>query len=144
LSDHHPLMELLGARLAEGSDEPIGAMITEAIWLAVVDGTLASGERLPTARQIGIRLGVSPRTVERAYDELEARGVLASRPGEGTYISLRPPSEEERERHRRFVDLCRETYEKATALGFSVEDLVNSLTEFRSVECSSSPEERKR
>ncbi|MEX2570885.1 MAG: GntR family transcriptional regulator [Gemmatimonadota bacterium] len=121
-------------RLASGSDEPLSHLIVDDIWLAVVEGTLTTGERLPTARQVAVGLGVSPRTVERAYRELEDRGVVATRPGEGTFISLKPPSEAERERHRRFAALCRETYDRAQDMGFRVNDLIDSLAEFRSIE----------
>jgi GntR family transcriptional regulator len=130
----HPLAERLAARLSAGIDEPVAHLIIDDIWLAVVEGTLRTGERLPTARQIAIQLGVSPRTVEHAYAELEARGVVATRPGEGTFISLRPPPEAELERHREFSVLCRKTFDRAADLGFTVDDLVEAFSEFRSLE----------
>lgn len=117
-------------------------LIVDDIWLAVVEGTLGSGERLPTARQIAVGLGVSPRTVDRAYRELEERGVVATRPGEGTFISLAPPTAEERERHRRFGELCRRSFEEARELGFTVDDLIDALVEFRSIEKNPSEEMR--
>lgn len=137
MSEVHPLTARLAARLSSGSDEPISNVIVDDVWLAVVEGTLGTGERLPTARQVAVGLGVSPRTVERAYRELEDRGVLASRTGEGTFISLAPPPPEERERNRRFRELCREAFERAQRLGFSVDDLIDSLVEFRSIERTS-------
>jgi GntR family transcriptional regulator len=133
-----PITARLADRLAAGVDQPISRLIVDDVWLAVVDGTLSSGDRLPTARQIAIQLGVSPRTVELAYEELETRGVVATRPGEGTFISLRPPPEAERERHGRFAELCRDTFDRAAELGFGVDDLIAALTEFRSVERANS------
>lgn len=130
------LTQRLLARLAGGGDQPISRVIVDEIWLAVVQGGLDSGDRLPTAREVAVELGVSPRTVEHAYRELEERGVVASRPGEGTFISLKPPPEAERERHRQFGELCREAYERAHALGFDVNDLIDSLAEFRAIERS--------
>jgi GntR family transcriptional regulator len=130
----HPLLQRLSARLRQGGDQPIANLIIDDVWLAVVEGTLSSGERLPTARQVAVGLGVSPRTVERAYRELEARGVVASRPGEGSFISLAPPPAEERERHRRFGELCRQAFEDARELGFAVDDLIDALVEFRTIE----------
>lgn len=138
----HPLIDRLKSRLQQGSAEPISKLIVDDVWLAVVEGTLESGERLPTARQIAVGLGVSPRTVDRAYRELEDRGVAATRPGEGTFISLAPPPAEERERHRRFGELCRQSFEDARELGFTVDDLIDALAEFRSLE-KTLPEERR-
>jgi GntR family transcriptional regulator len=127
----HPITDRLAARVARGSAEPVYQVIVEDVWLAVVDGSLATAARLPTARELAIALGVSPRTVERAYTELERRGVLATRPGEGTFVSLAPPSEAERARQREFAELCRETVDRADDLGFSVRDLIEALAEFR-------------
>ena len=132
--DTNRLASRLAARLLEGREEPAARLIADDVWLAVVEGTVLIGERLPTARQLAVELGVSPRTVERAYHELEERGVVASRAGEGTFISLKPPPEAERERHHRFAELCREAYSGAATLGFTIDDLMGALAEFRSLE----------
>ncbi len=125
------ITQRLAARLAESTGEPVASLIVEELWLAVVEGSLASGERLPTLRQLAIALGVSPRSVERAYAELERRGVIAARPGEGTFVSLAPAPEAERTRYRELAALCREAVERAGRLGFSVDDLLDALAEFR-------------
>jgi len=130
----HPLVRGLAERVAAERDAPVSGVIVDEIWLRVVEGSLESGERLPTVRQVAVQLGVSPRVVERAYEELAARGVVGIRPGEGTFISLEPPSEEERDRHRRFRQLCQEAYGRTRELGFSLDDLLDALAEFRSVE----------
>jgi GntR family transcriptional regulator len=126
-----PIIQRLAARLEESPGEPAAQLIVEDLWLAVVDGSLASGERLPTTRQLAIELGVSPRSIERAYAELEQRGVVATRRGEGIYVSLQPPPEAERARHQEFAALCRQTIEHAERLGFGVDDLLDALAEFR-------------
>lgn len=125
------ITQRLAVRLAEGTGEPVAHLIVEDIWLAVVEGSLGSGERLPTTRQLAIALGVSPRSVERAYAELERRGVIATHRGEGTFVSLAPSSEAEQTRHREFAALCREAVERAERLGFSVDELLDALAEFR-------------
>ncbi|MQA90357.1 MAG: GntR family transcriptional regulator [Gemmatimonas sp.] len=122
----------------------MATVVVDGIWLDVVEGILASGERLPTARQVAVELGVSPRTIEQAYRELAKRGVVASRPGEGTFISLEPPPAEERERHRRFAEVCRGAYEGASDLGFGVDDLIDAIAEFRSLEKNEAHEETRR
>jgi GntR family transcriptional regulator len=126
-----PITQRLADRLAGRPAEPVANLIIEDLWLAVVEGSLASGARLPTARQLAIALGVSPRSIERAYTELERRGVIATRAGQGTFVSLSPPSEAERARHQEFVELCRHTVEQAERLGFGVDELIDALAEFR-------------
>ncbi len=129
--ENHPLIQRLIERIALEAGEPIGGLIVDEIWLAVVEGTIPSGERLPTTRQVAIRLNVSPRTVERAYEELEERGVVRTRPGEGSFINLDLPSDAERERHRRLAELCRDALHSAADLGFGLDELIAALAEFR-------------
>lgn len=126
------LVQRLLDRMHEGGAEPVAHLIVEELWLAVVDGSLEIGQRLPTARELAIALGVSPRSIERAYSELERRGVLVTRAGSGSFVSLTQPSEQERARNRELAKLCRETVQRATELGFDIEDVVDALTELRS------------
>lgn len=130
----HMLTQRIAGRLADGSRDPAAYLIVEEVWLAVVEGSLATGERLPTGRQLAIALGVSPRTVERAYEELERRGVIVTRRGSGTFVTLAPPSEEEHTRHRQLAAVCREAVERAEALGFQVDDLLDAIAEFRTAD----------
>lgn len=139
--DRHVVTQRVRERLAEGLAEPAAHLIVETVWLAVVDGTLSSGERLPTARQISVALNVSPRTVERAYRQLEQRGVVATRRGEGTFVSLSAPSEEDRARHEAFAELCRETVERVHELGFDLDELMDALMDYRALERDSPQQE---
>lgn len=129
----HPLSRRLAAAMDRGSSDPIAHQIVECIWTEVVDGALDTGERMPTAREVAIEVGVSPRSVGWAYEELERLGVVSSRAGEGTFVSLAPPPSEERERRRAFLSLCSETVERAQALGFDADDLIAALAEYRTV-----------
>jgi GntR family transcriptional regulator len=52
-------------------------------------GTLAAGTRLPAVRNLAAELGVAPHTVARAYKELEAAGVVATRGRNGTVVCAR-------------------------------------------------------
>jgi GntR family transcriptional regulator/MocR family aminotransferase len=52
----------------------------------ILSGSLAVDTRLPASRQLARDLGVNRITVENAYAELEAEGLILSRLGSGTYI----------------------------------------------------------
>lgn len=49
------------------------------------------GEKMPSSRAIGAELGVGPVTVRRAVAILVAEGILATRPGAGTFVSRPTP-----------------------------------------------------
>jgi DNA-binding transcriptional regulator YhcF (GntR family) len=52
-------------------------------------GKLAPGTRLPAVRNLAEVLGVAPHTVARAYKELEAAGVVATKGRNGTVVCAR-------------------------------------------------------
>ncbi|MFI6445206.1 GntR family transcriptional regulator [Kitasatospora sp. NPDC050543] len=57
-------------------------------------GLLLPGDRLPTAREVVAATAVNPNTVLKAYRELEREGLVAPRPGKGTFV-LRSLAREE-------------------------------------------------
>src|SRR3984957_10521172 len=50
-------------------------------------GLLVEGDRLPTVKDVVARLAINPNTVLKAYRELEHDGLVAARPGIGTFIT---------------------------------------------------------
>ncbi|HSR84073.1 MAG TPA: GntR family transcriptional regulator [Streptosporangiaceae bacterium] len=54
---------------------------------AVRMGILQPGDQLPTAREVVAKLAINPNTVLKAYRDLEREGLVAARPGQGTFVS---------------------------------------------------------
>ncbi|MGJ3560627.1 GntR family transcriptional regulator [Streptomyces sp. INA 01156] len=50
-------------------------------------GLLKEGDRLPTVKDVAGRLVINPNTVLKAYRELEHNGLVAARPGVGTFVT---------------------------------------------------------
>jgi DNA-binding transcriptional regulator YhcF (GntR family) len=53
----------------------------------VASGVLATGQQLPTVRQLASDLGLAPGTVARAYKALEQEGVIETRGRHGTFVA---------------------------------------------------------
>jgi DNA-binding transcriptional regulator YhcF (GntR family) len=49
-------------------------------------GYLEPGDQLPKVRDVVADLAINPNTVLKAYRDLEAKGLAAGRPGQGTFI----------------------------------------------------------
>lgn len=61
--------------------------IRRAVTAAVHRGELRPGDRLPTVRQLGRDLGVSPATVGHAYRGLERNGIIHTAGRRGTFVA---------------------------------------------------------
>ena len=49
-------------------------------------GRLRPGDRLPVVREVVEHLAINPNTVFKAYRELELKGLVSGRRGEGTFV----------------------------------------------------------
>jgi len=67
----------ISINLADGV--PIYKQIVNQVRYLAASGALAPGEELPPIRTLALQLKVTPNTVVRAYDELEAAGVIHNR-----------------------------------------------------------------
>jgi GntR family transcriptional regulator/MocR family aminotransferase len=76
---------------------PLALQIQDQLRVAIREGRLLGGERLPSTRRLADHLGVSRGTVVEAYEQLVAEGYLDSAVGSGTRVA-RIPGAERRDR----------------------------------------------
>ena len=50
-------------------------------------GLLTEGDQLPTVKDVVAKVAINPNTVLKAYRELEYEGLIAARPGVGTFVT---------------------------------------------------------
>ena len=68
------------------SGVPLYQQIYEGIRIAILDGKIGKGERLPSTRSQSAYLEVSRSTVQLAYDQLLAEGYIYSEPYRGYFV----------------------------------------------------------
>ncbi|MEU0397582.1 PLP-dependent aminotransferase family protein [Streptomyces sp. NPDC006208] len=66
---------------------PLGAQVQGSLRRLIEDGTLSSGSRLPSSRQLAADLEISRSVVVEAYEQLSAEGYLVARRGSGTVVA---------------------------------------------------------
>ena len=86
------------------SERPIFAQIEELLVEQVMDGRLASGDRLPSARELAASLEVNPNTAARALQELADSGLARCERGTGYFVADKGPSLARTERKKLFFD----------------------------------------
>jgi len=113
------------------SGVPAYRQIIDRVAGGIAASALAGGDQLPTVRQLAVDLAINPNTVIRAYRELEIRGVLETQQGTGTFISHQRVERDTAERQRRLSQLVGELAARAGSEGFTVEELIERLQDFR-------------
>ena len=106
---------------------PYYRQIIDQVQFAVADSRLACGDQLPTVRQLAVELKINPNTVARAYHELEIRGVVNTQMGTGTFIGNEKVELSELERKRMLDQICTELLSRASAYGFTLDEVINAL-----------------
>lgn len=73
-------------KIDPSGDVPIYEQIIRQVKLAVADGLLAGGQRVPSVRQLAAELAINPNTITRAYQQLQSDGVLETLRGRGMLV----------------------------------------------------------
>src|SRR5579863_2329447 len=119
-------------RLDVASGVPVYRQIIDQVQGGLASGALASGDQLPTVRQVAVDLAINPNTVMRAYRELEIRGVLDTQQGTGTFIAAQQQTQGDGDdRIRRLTQLVDEFVARAGSGGFTLEEVLQALKERR-------------
>ncbi|GAA4710862.1 transcriptional regulator, GntR family [Promicromonospora umidemergens] len=78
---------MLPVHLDRTRAEPLPAQLAATVRRLVTDGTLTTGDRLPSSRALAADLGVARAVVEQAYDQLLAEAWVETRRGSGTFVA---------------------------------------------------------
>ena len=66
---------------------PLYQQIIEKIEALATQGLLQADQQLPSVRSLAIELSINPNTIQRAYSELEKRGIIYSVSGKGSFLA---------------------------------------------------------
>lgn len=65
---------------------PVYEQIVEQTERMLLSGEMKPGDPMPSVRGLAAELGVNPNTIQKAYTELEHRGMTTSVPGRGSFL----------------------------------------------------------
>ncbi|HWF64930.1 MAG TPA: GntR family transcriptional regulator [Rhizomicrobium sp.] len=106
---------------------PIYVQLRDQIAAAIGRGDLQPGVQLPTMREVAVKLAIDLNTVQRAYAELEADGLLVKVQGRGSFVAEKP---QPRSRSHDIRMLAAKVAAQAQAAGVSLPELADALREF--------------
>lgn len=105
---------------------PIYEQIIDQTQRLIASGILKEGDQLPSVRALSQELSVNPNTLQKAYSELERRGLCVSAPGNGRFVTadaVRLVGEGFQER----LEELRKIAEELCAAGIPVEQVLHAV-----------------
>ncbi len=124
-------MEGLDFILDQTSGVPYYRQVIKQVEMALADGRLGKGVKLPTVRSLAVHLQINPNTVARAYNEMEIRGIVNTQQGTGTFISDKQIDLSPEERKDILDSLVRSFLANVSSYGFVVDDIVGHLNSIK-------------
>jgi len=116
------------------SKVPIYEQIITQVKQLIMSGTLKDGDPIPSMRALAKTLQVSVITVQKAYEELQRKGLIESLAGRGTFIQARNTDDIKQE----YWNAIRDHTEKIAALakesGATIQNIIDLITEVMSHE----------
>lgn len=106
---------------------PLYIQVKKQIIYLIKDGVLRVGNKMPTERELAKALGISRNTISSAYNELEAKGVLKSIRGKGTFVAeevLSWKTDEGTHKVNKLIDLA---LEESLECGIELEDFLDQV-----------------
>ena len=121
-------------RLDKKSPVPFYRQIEDMVLAGISSGAIEPGDRLPTIRDMAVKLEVNPNTVVKAYSQLQMMGVLDMQQGTGAFARARAggASVPAAEKKSALAALCRDFVGRAQLLDISTKDLIERLTQMES------------
>ena len=121
-------------KISQTNGIPIYKQIADAFRTDILAGKYKQGEFLPSIRELARDLRISVITTMKAYEQLEAEGLVTASQGKGFYVNAQD-SEMLREQHLRKVeDSLVSAIDAAKIAGMSNEELLMTLRTLLSME----------
>ena len=110
------------------SRTPIFEQIVTCVEELVLRGIMKPDEQLPSVRSLASELGINPNTIQKAYAELENRGIIYSLNARGSFVSSEIGELRERSRAQ-LLKTVRENLREAMKRKISKSDIEALLNE---------------
>ena len=114
-------------KILQNSGVPIYQQISDQFKEDILAGKLPQGEYLPSIRSLAKDLKISVITTMKAYEQLEAEGLVTAVQGKGFYVNAQE-SEMLKEQHLRKVEECLiQAIQAAQIVGMTEQELRETL-----------------
>jgi len=109
------------------SKVPIYEQIVAQVKQQILTGALKDGDPIPSMRALAKTLKVSVITVQKAYEELQRKGLIESLAGRGTFIKAPNEKEIQEEYRAAIAELIAKIVVLAKDSGIPIQEIVEML-----------------
>ena len=111
---------------------PVYEQLIKQVEDQVLKGIMKEGDKMPSVRSLSMELSTNPNTIQKAYMELDRRGILVSVPGkrseEGSFISAEALKTVGNQSKEKLSDL-KEIVRKLAYAGVSKSEITDMIEE---------------
>lgn len=108
------------------SSTPVYEQIISQAERLILTGLLPEGAQMPSVRTLSIQLSVNPNTIQKAYSELDSRGLLCAVPGKGCFVAVGARACIA-QNSRKHLDTLRSLTEELALAGIPLEELQQTV-----------------
>ena len=93
------------------SRKPVYEQLVNQVERFILIGVIHQDEQIPSVRSLSVELAVNPNTIQKAYSELDRRGITYSVPGKGSFVApgaVQRIGERRRSKLKEFIALVSE------------------------------------
>ncbi len=69
------------------SRKPVYEQLVSQVERFILTGVMRQDDQIPSVRSLSMELAVNPNTIQKAYSELDRRGITYSVPGRGSFVA---------------------------------------------------------
>jgi GntR family transcriptional regulator len=109
--------DFLKALRLDNTGVPIYVQLRDQILRQLGAGVLASGDQMPTMREVAVAMKIDLNTVRHAYDELDRIGAIRLVRGRGSFVAQPPPAMGVRAQAVQIDSLAKQVLATAAAAG---------------------------
>src|SRR5690625_7451663 len=92
----------------------------------IVRGDIKAGDKLPSVREYAIEVGVNVNTIQRVYRELEYLEIVATRRGQGTFVTENEQLLYQLREDRK-QKIIKQFVEEMKNMGYSLNDMIEGI-----------------
>lgn len=107
---------------------PVYEQLIKQVEDQVLKGIMKEGDKMPSVRSLSMELSTNPNTIQKAYMELDRRGILVSVPGKGSFISAEASKIVGNQSKEKLSDL-KEIVRKLAYAGVSKSEITDMIEE---------------